>query len=56
MENNRKIQKEKEQLTGKIPLPLIFNYPLFSLKQVIATLSDGTIEIQDEKKSTEFYL
>jgi len=39
----KKILKEKEQLTGKIPFRLLFNYPLFSLKRVIATLSVGLL-------------
>ena len=39
----KKILKEKEHLTGKIPLRLLFNYPLFSLKTVIATLSVGLL-------------
>lgn len=39
----KKILKEKEHLTGKIPFRLLFNYPLFSLKKVIATLSVGLL-------------
>ena len=39
----KKILKEKEHLTGKIPFRLLFNYPLFSLKTVIATLSVGLL-------------
>lgn len=39
----KKILKEKEHLTGKIPFRLLFNYPLFSLKRVIATLSVGLL-------------
>ena len=39
----KKTLKEKEHLTGKIPFRLLFNYPLFSLKKVIATLSVGLL-------------
>lgn len=39
----KEILKEKEHLTGKIPFRVLFNYPLFSLKKVIATLSVGLL-------------
>ena len=39
----KKILREKEHLTGNIPFRLLFNYPLFSLKTVIATLSVGLL-------------
>ena len=43
--DGKRLLKEKEQLTGKIPLKLLFNYSLFSLKTVIATLSVGLLNV-----------
>ena len=43
--DGKRILKEKKQLTGKIPLKLLFNYHLFSLKAVIATLSVGLLNV-----------